>query len=471
MIDPEAIPRLPHLEELAADVRALRAAGAGFRDTGARVHGTWQGLAGCYEAPEAVDLLTATGLVRRDAAAVGADIVAVAAALDAYLAEMRPVAARLRSLHDDANRFVIYVAVGPDWRADAGKLGMHNQLVRDVDAAVADFQAAERRAANAIGSLVGGPRYHVGDGKPDPYAYGYAGPFPAGARRPWGTPEQADRPWYSTVAHGVGALARGYYWDGVIQGELRGGLNMAGYWGRDGAGFSVRTLRETWTGLAALGVSLVPGVRTANDSAALPGLPRGEATLVVGSAAAALTARDMWRTDPSRAAGLLAWNALSTLTLAAAGKLAGTARLAADLDHTTPATHLPTTTDLARAYGEGRISLPGLDRIPTADHFPSARDAWISGLLRDAVKQKGNYGLGCGTKAEANALGEAWVGQDARLSQHGDALVSRDGLRQYRFPLVKRSTGYYQANFESRFRPAGRWQNDGHLDIQDGEGT
>lgn len=57
-------------------------------------------------------------------------------------------------------------------------------------------------------------------------------------------------------------------------------------------------------------------------------------------------------------------------------------------------------------------------------------DDWatVSGILRDAAKGKGNFGLGSGTMAQAEAAGRAWVGDAARLSGDGKAWVSRDGL-------------------------------------------
>ena len=91
-----------------------------------------------------------------------------------------------------------------------------------------------------------------------------------------------------------------------------------------------------------------------------------------------------------------------------------------------------------------------------------------SGMLRDAAGGKGNFGLGEASAQDADTVGRAWVGDGAKLSSDGRALVSKDGLRQYRFPSFKPRQGKVQANLEQRSRPSGQWQSDGHIDITHG---
>ena len=97
--------------------------------------------------------------------------------------------------------------------------------------------------------------------------------------------------------------------------------------------------------------------------------------------------------------------------------------------------------------------------------------AKLSGQLRDAAKGKGNFGIGSGTRAEAQAMGEAWVGPGYRTASDGNILLSKDGLRQYRPPSAKPSSPHaqtgVQANFESRLKPEGQWQGNAHLNIVD----
>jgi hypothetical protein len=45
-------------------------------------------------------------------------------------------------------------------------------------------------------------------------------------------------------------------------------------------------------------------------------------------------------------------------------------------------------------------------------------------------------------------------------------MLSADGLRQFRPPSYKPRLGKTQANFEARRVNKGRWQSNGHLDIE-----
>lgn len=98
-----------------------------------------------------------------------------------------------------------------------------------------------------------------------------------------------------------------------------------------------------------------------------------------------------------------------------------------------------------------------------------ARSDWatLSGMLRDAARGNGNFGIGAATRSQAQAMGEAWVGPGFRTASDGATLISADGLRQFRPPSFKPTLGRFQANFEAR--PAGltQWQSNAHLDIVD----
>jgi filamentous hemagglutinin len=103
-------------------------------------------------------------------------------------------------------------------------------------------------------------------------------------------------------------------------------------------------------------------------------------------------------------------------------------------------------------------------------------DDWVnaSGILRDATRGKGNFGLGSASRAQADGLGSDWVGEGYSVARDGKTLVSADGLRQYRSPSYKPNNAAigrapYQANFQSRWEPRGAWQRNGHLDILDME--
>ena len=104
---------------------------------------------------------------------------------------------------------------------------------------------------------------------------------------------------------------------------------------------------------------------------------------------------------------------------------------------------------------------------------PADRSDWpeLSGMLRDAKKGKGNFGIGSGTREQAQAMGEAWVGPGFKVARDGRTLISADGLRQYRPPTSKpnspHATTGVQANFEHRAFPSGNWTNNAHLNVMD----
>lgn len=106
-------------------------------------------------------------------------------------------------------------------------------------------------------------------------------------------------------------------------------------------------------------------------------------------------------------------------------------------------------------------------RVSSGGGPPGLNWEKVSGIVRDARKGKGNFGVGEGTVQEAEAAGRAWVGPNATVASDGKTLVSEDGLRQFRPPSYKPNLGRYQCNFEQRNVPNGRWQGNGHLDITD----
>lgn len=130
---------------------------------------------------------------------------------------------------------------------------------------------------------------------------------------------------------------------------------------------------------------------------------------------------------------------------------------------------------VSRGFGFRRQSFGrsggGSDRSVAPNSVDFTPDDWakMSGQLRDASKGKGNFGLGSGTREQADAMGKAWVGPNYKVASDGTTLISNDGLRQYRPPKFKPRLGKYQANFERRFegQKTKQWQGNGHLDIED----
>lgn len=99
----------------------------------------------------------------------------------------------------------------------------------------------------------------------------------------------------------------------------------------------------------------------------------------------------------------------------------------------------------------------------TADDWPI-----LSGIVRDAGKEEGNFGVGSGTASQATRAGESWVGDGYRIASDGKTLVSRDGLRTFRPPAWKPDLGRYQANFSYWIgERAGKPFENGHFDVTD----
>ncbi|WP_348635154.1 VENN motif pre-toxin domain-containing protein [Rosenbergiella epipactidis] len=137
--------------------------------------------------------------------------------------------------------------------------------------------------------------------------------------------------------------------------------------------------------------------------------------------------------------------------------------------------------------GTSGTTKPSMGADNTAT-YPKLKDDLVQQNLNNIAKQdprldavikgdngKLNYGVGSGTKTEANRLGKIWVGDGARPTKDGSGLMSADGTRVYRFPKTKPSapaavnpTGV-QANFETfQINPVTGQKSkigDGHLNV------
>ena len=123
--------------------------------------------------------------------------------------------------------------------------------------------------------------------------------------------------------------------------------------------------------------------------------------------------------------------------------------------------------------GTSETTKPSMGADNTAT-YPKLKDDLVQQNLNNIAKQdprldavvkgdngKLNYGVGSGTKTEADRLGKIWVGDGAIPTTDGKGLVSADSLRVYRYPDAKPNapinlnpTGT-QANFETyKINPA-----------------
>ena len=101
------------------------------------------------------------------------------------------------------------------------------------------------------------------------------------------------------------------------------------------------------------------------------------------------------------------------------------------------------------------------------------QDSRLDAAVKGSGTSNPNFGIGNGTRAEADQLGKIWVGDGARPTS-GGGWISADGTRAYRPPSEKRNSSHAatgtQANFET-LQPNSRGKmeviKNGHLNILD----
>ena len=209
MIDPSGIPVIDgNMDALTRHAGELTAVSGDIADTGARVHATWQQLAPVYDAPEVAQLLVTTAPVQQTTASLGEDIATVGRVLAGYATEVRGIQDRLDALRTDDAAFLTGVTDEPT----AEHTDRSNAVLSQVNAAMADFDDAQRRCANASNALYGGTTYRAdnGDGRLDTGEYGStAAALDAASREgglPWGAqeaPPEEDHGLFSTIGHTV----------------------------------------------------------------------------------------------------------------------------------------------------------------------------------------------------------------------------------------------------------------------------
>ncbi|MGW1146017.1 hypothetical protein ACWD6I_13350 [Streptomyces sp. NPDC002454] len=290
------------------------------------MHARFQGLSAFYTAPEAEQLFATTTPVKTESDLFADQLESVTTALSEYAAEVRPIEARLKQLQADATTFANSISGDEHWKDDGDKVEENNDLVKDVNAAVAAFWSAERTCANKITALVCGTHFVADDGSGAPNMYGFAeGDLNNTQELPWGSQVEESRRWWE-VHHHVGSFLKGVFVDG-LWGTIRGLGTLVGVDGWDAAG-------QAWTGLAKVATGLVitavPMVGTAywllpDDK--LPSWLRDSRT-AVKETGKALVAWDEWGKNPARAAGATTFNVVTTVFTGGAGAAAKTGSVA-----------------------------------------------------------------------------------------------------------------------------------------------
>ncbi|MEU4497351.1 hypothetical protein AB0F96_28865 [Streptomyces sp. NPDC023998] len=322
VINPSEIPQFTgDLEQLETDTLLLTADAVHFRTSGALVHSEFQGLSAFYSAPEAEKLFATTAPVKTDSDFFADQLETVSSALDAYATEVRPLAAKLKRLKEEATTFVGDIRGDEHWKDDEDKVDKNNDLLHDVNSTVAAFWEAERSCANKITSLFCGTHYVVDDGSHGKNMYGFKGDDLDNAEGvPWGSKVEESHRWWE-----IGHWVKSFVWDGIIVdgiwGTIRGLGTLVGVDGWDAAG-------QAWTGLAklgtGLGITILPGMAvpywTAPDDK-LPSWLR-ESRTAVKETGKALVAWDEWGKNPARAAGGVTFNVVTTVFTGGTGAAA-----------------------------------------------------------------------------------------------------------------------------------------------------
>ncbi|RFS85503.1 hypothetical protein D0T12_10755 [Actinomadura spongiicola] len=277
-----------HPDAVEAEAHDLRKAATGIREAGSDVHTTWQGLSAFYKAPEAAQLFSATTPVRDESAMFAGRLEKVTGALTTYAAETRVIKHKLMDLYMRAVTFVNKTyAEKEDWQKNEDLVRENNALLAAVDAQAMAFHNAQERATHTIYA-----------------AYGETAPaLPTGggdSERPWGTPEEADLPWYHDAWNGGVSLVKGFFGDG-FWGDVSGIWDLVtspGKW------------VESYKSLMALTLPLNPIV--APFAMLVPSVRRKVHETWKGFGKS-FVAWDRWKQDPARAFGNTAYNVVTSI--------------------------------------------------------------------------------------------------------------------------------------------------------------
>ncbi|MDG9718721.1 hypothetical protein [Streptomyces sp. DH24] len=242
----------------------------------------------------------------------------MADALDTYAAEAAPLAKRLAELQEDAKAFAASVEGDDDWTEDEDKVRRNEELINEVTAIHLAFQEAERRAANKISALVGGPQFVADHGsgfyRRNTVTYGVDKKLLEGAENlPWGSVDEQNYEAWSAgwFGHGI----KSALWDGVYKDGIEAGV--VGLWTLAG-GNGAEASSEAWGGLLdvvqGIGLYTVKPYDALMDSVFGPDKESAEEIKAKKAAkefGKGFLAWDQWEENPARAAGTVSFNLLT----------------------------------------------------------------------------------------------------------------------------------------------------------------
>lgn len=303
------------LAGITSGAESLRTVASAVRDGTADIVTAWGKISGSYEGPSDEQLFAVMTPIGPQGTTFGDDLDTAAKALDTFVEEVTPIVAALKKyvaraakLKKDISAFqpvTTQTMDGPvttteTWDQDETLNGENNDIINGVANRVVEYQAAERKCANAIRALNGLPALHsiTGSGNDD-LGYGYD-ELPMGTKLPWGTAESRNESCAEKTGMFLPHLVKGVVWDGVVVGFFGGLGTMIGFkdWKWSGDNFV-----EAWKGMAPL-----LGYDKEKDE-----WWSGDAFWSsLGDVGKGFVAWDKWSEDPGTALGETSWNIVST---------------------------------------------------------------------------------------------------------------------------------------------------------------
>ncbi|MFD4242593.1 hypothetical protein ACFWP3_13480 [Streptomyces sp. NPDC058525] len=328
-VDPAEIPVFTgNLATLDEKVKLISSGGAAVATKTSDVHTSFGGIQAFYQAPEADQLFATTKPVSDLGLKLSSDMCTIAGALGTYSRDAAPVIKKLESLKAEAQAFREKTDKDEKWREDGDLIDENLDRRNKIAEVWAEFQEVERAAHAKIVALVGGKPLKVNDGSNAKDMYGYdAEAMKQSKSLPWGDAVEESIPAWQVWEH-AWEFGKGIVVDGVW-GTLKGLGGLVGLQGWD-------VFKQSWTGLAKLGTGLaimsIPGAGPlflAAPDDKLPSWLRDSRT-AMKETGKALLAWDQWGSNPSRAAGAVTFNVLTTVfTGGAGGAVAGAGKAGA----------------------------------------------------------------------------------------------------------------------------------------------
>jgi hypothetical protein len=332
-LDPDAIE---------AHTKKITAIAGSLRNGSADVNTDWTAIAASYSAPEAETLLGLMKPVSLTGDAVATNLESLAAALNGFATEIRPIKTALAGIKTRAQTFVtttVAQGVGSDhtaWHEDQGAVDTNNGLIAEVNDQVEALMAAERTCANKIRALYGAAALHTMQSADDPLGYGVDDL--SGADVPWGTAVDRTENCGESTAR---VVFKEFLWDGICVngawGAVQGlGTLAFGYNPTDNSWWKGETYGQAWSQVGYLAAGIVmyttpitSAAKLGNDLLRANGgsgfLPDAvvdfdsQVDNTMLNAGKGLIAWDKWADDPATAAGESLFN-VGTLLIPGGGE-------------------------------------------------------------------------------------------------------------------------------------------------------